>query len=150
MYMKDLEKLNNILHDYKPNIISHKELKKKYKNELQDYNIIDNLEDFININKGCSIKPIKKSSEELQKGGVVVKVDKNINNKWFVLITLPKLNYFWRVYFDDNHIFIRTPNKYRNLFESFISKEDVKKYNVKSNINDITSTIMDKYKKKKN
>ena len=75
---------------------------------------------------------------------------KNINNKWFVLITLPKLNYFWRVYFDDNHIFIRTPNKYRNLFESFISKEDVKKYNVKSNINDITSTIMDKYKKKKN
>jgi hypothetical protein len=148
MYQKDLDKLNNILSNYKPNTLSYYELKKKYKNELQNYKYIDNIENFINLKKGYAIKPIKKNTEELQKGGIIVQIDKNKKNKWYVLVVLPKLNYFWRIYFEDNHIFYKSPNKFRNLFDNFITKEDLNKYtDTRTIMNDDIITIVNKYKK---
>lgn len=151
MYQKDLDKLNEILSTYKPKTTSIDIFKKKYKTELENYIYIDNIDDFIGLKKGVAIKPIKKSSEEIQKGGIVVKIDKNSKNKWFMLVTLPKTQYFWKIYFDDNYIFYRTQSKFIFLLENFLTKAEIEKYsknNYDSKINNNISNIVNKYKRK--
>jgi hypothetical protein len=113
MNKNDKEFLNKLLENHNPKsdgISKAKEWKKKFKEDLIDFTYIHTIDEFIKLGLGGVMKIITLSNEDLKKGGILVKISKDIkNNKWFALLSIPKKRYIWKVYFDTNYIFYRVP-----------------------------------------
>ena len=95
----------------------------KYK--LQEYKYIETLEEFSLLSLRGSMKYINKFTHELKTGGLLTKIYKKNNNKWFAIIKKPN-NKTYTISFNSNHIFYldcKTRNsKIRTILESFLEK----------------------------
>ena len=153
MNKNDKESLNKLLENYNPKsdgLIKSKEWKKTYKNELIDFTYINTLEDFKKMGLGGVVRVFTLANDELKKGGILVKVA-NENNKWYALLSIPKLRYIWKIYFDNNYVFYRVPynvyisddttDAFKNILDKFVNKDEVEFY---------TESAKDEYKDRDN
>lgn len=166
MLKNDEDYLNEKLKDIDPKedgLINYKIWKKKYKIELLDYNYIHTLEDFSLLKIGGLIKPFSLKSEEICYGGILIKIEKDIRNKWYALLGYfanrkKDKGKFWRVYFDKHYFFYKNPDKLRIdeiktekgnfLLDQFLSKEEIINYNKSFKSNDIVDKLFGEYVKK--
>jgi len=141
MNSKDKESLNKLLENYDPKadgLNKYKEWKKKYYDELLDFKYIHTKEDFEKLTLGGVIKIISLSNEELKSGGVLVKKGIDKQKRLFCLLSIPKKNYIWKVYFNYNYIFYRPhfnayinddkTDAFKNMLNKFVSKEEAEHY----------------------
>jgi len=144
MIRKDKDFLNKLLENHDPKkdgLTKAKEWKKKYKEELLDYTYIDTLEKFKNLGLGGIIKPFS-LSDDLRKGGILVKISHE-NNKWYALLSTPKKGYIWKIHFDYNFIFYHVPHNvnisddsteaFKNIIDKFIGKDEIEMYTESAN-----------------
>uniref|UniRef100_A0A6C0H8I6 Uncharacterized protein n=1 Tax=viral metagenome TaxID=1070528 RepID=A0A6C0H8I6_9ZZZZ len=101
----------------------------KYK--LQEYKYIETLEEFSLLSLRGSMKYINKFTHELKTGGLLTKIYKKNNNKWFAIIKKPN-NKTYTISFNSNYIFYldcksRT-NKIRTILDSFLENVNNGKY----------------------
>lgn len=138
--------------------------KKKYKVELLDFAYIHTLEEFSLLSPGGIIRPISLNTEELQMGGILIKVAKDLRNKWYALLGYFQngkkgKGTFWRVYFDKNYFFYKYPDKLEiddlktekgtYLLEQFVSKEELGNYSESLKSNVVVDDLFNEYIKKK-
>ncbi len=143
---------------------NNKSWKKKYKMELLDYNYIHTLEEFSLLSPGGLIRPISMRNEELLNGGILIKVTKDITNKWFALLGYfenknKAKGKFWRVYFDKNYFFFKNPDKLNIddlktergtfLLEHFVSKEEIGNFTESMKPNKVVDNLFNEYNKNK-
>jgi hypothetical protein len=110
--------IDNLLVD--KNII---EIKKKYHEELKDYDYISSLSWFSSLELKGSMRYVNKYDHELRYGGLLIKIVNN-NNKWIAKIKKPD-NKIYNVSYNNNYIFYN--NTRTNLIdwaECFISNVD--------------------------
>lgn len=167
MFKDDEKYLNEKLKNRNPKedgLINYKIWKEKYKIELLDYNYIHTLEDFSLLKIGGLIRPFSLITEEICYGGILIKIEKDIKNKWYALLGYfvnknKNKSKFWKVYFDKNYIFYKNPDKLRIddiktekcnfLLDQFVSKEEIINYSKSLKINDVVDELFDEYVEKK-
>jgi len=161
MNKNDRNSLDKLLKDYNPKadgLVKYKEWKKKYKNDLIDYNYIHTLEEFQNLQLGGVIKMINLRNDEFKKGGILVKITKNNKNKWYALLSIPSKGYIWPVYFDTNYIFYRVPyhsininddktESFKNILDKFVNKDEINNYTEVTERDKHLKELIDRYKK---
>jgi len=160
MNKKDKESLDKLLESYDPKaegLIKYKNWKKKYNEELIDFSYVQTLEEFKTLSLGGVIKVITLSNEELKKGGIVVKIDKDQKNKWFALLSVPKMRYIWKINFDNNYVFYRRPynvyisddstEAFKNIMDKFVNKDEIALYTEHTERDDELQKMFDRYKK---
>jgi hypothetical protein len=159
MKLDDLKSLESLLKNRDP---KEDGLKKKdiwydtYDGELLDYHYIHNLEDFQKLDLGGVIKPIDLKEEILKSGGLLMKIDKTTNNKYYALVRNKQCK-LWKIYFDSNYIFYRKPystyknddktKRFTNIMDKFLAKDEVDKYQTESN--PVVEELFNTYKKNK-
>jgi hypothetical protein len=156
------EKLKNI-DPREDGLKNYKIWKKKYKIELLDYNYIHTLEEFILLKPGGLIKPFSLMTEEICHGGILINIEKDINNKWYALLGYFKNREkgngkFRRIYFDIHYFFYKNPDKLKIddiktekgifLLEQFVSQEEIKNYSESLKSNNVVDGLFNKYVKK--
>ena len=161
MNKKDSNTLNNMLSHRDPKEDAFKNIniwKEKY--DLYGYNYLHTIEQLKIMKKGGLIKPISIYSEILSSGGILIKVDKDDNNKYFALLTVIYKNSppkFWKVYFDKNYIFYKHPDNFniddyntesiQSLMDRFIDKNEQLEYETNIKKHNIVDELYFKYKK---
>ena len=101
--------------------------KKKYNNELEDYEYVKTIDEFYQLKLGGYIRYFN-LNDEFRWGGILLRVyyDKKKNRNLMVLTNKRYKRYV--VSFDNNYIFYRKhrtqSDNYRNLFLSFLDKYD--------------------------
>lgn len=158
------EKLKNI-DPREDGLKNYKIWKKKYKMELLDYNYIHTLEEFSLLKPGGLIKFFLLTTEEYGSGGILIKIQKDINNKWFALLGIFKNREkgngkFIKIYFDKHYFFYKNPDKLKIddiktekgffLLEQFVTKEEIKNYSESLKSNNIVDGLFNEYVKKNN
>jgi len=165
MLKKDSKELDKILMNRDPRedgLKNYKKWKKEYKYELLDYNYIHTVEEFSLIGKGGLIRPFSIFSEKMLPGGIIIKIEKDSNNKWYTLLGLffknekPK---YIKIYFDKNYIFYKPPDKLKIdenntesmkcLMEKFVSKDEVSKYETSIKNFNVVDDLRKEYVKNK-
>lgn len=159
MRLDDLKSLDELLKERDPKEGALKktdEWYEMYHDKLMDYHYIHHIEDFKKLDLGGIIKPIDMKDEILKNGGLLVKIDRTPNNKWFALLRNKQFK-LWKVYFDGNYIFYRKPystykndeksKRFKNILDHFIPKDEVDKYTTESN--PVVDELFNKYKKDK-
>lgn len=141
MKKEDLEALDEILKHRDPKedaLTKVSEWKEQYYYELMDYSHIHTLDEFKNISKGRIIKVINIQDETLRAGGIIYDIKQNKKNKWYALVGNPSKNYIWKIYFNENYIFIKADYKnqnsetFRDSISKFITPEEKEKYTKKN------------------
>ena len=163
MLKKDANELDKLLLNRDPKesgLKNYLKWKKQYKYELLDYNYVHTLEEFSLMSSGGLLRPISVFTEEINSGGVIIKIEKDDKNNWYALLGIfiknqkPK---YWRSYFDKNYYFYKPPDKLKIddvntetmkcLMEKFVSKEEAEKYENTVKKFDIVDDLVKKYKK---
>ena len=160
MNSKDKESLNKLLQNYDPKsdgLLKYKEWKKKYSDELVDFKYIHTKEEFQKLTLGGVIRVISLSNEELKAGGILVKIGIDNKNKLFGLLSIPKKNYIWKVYFNYNYIFYRMhynsyinddkTDAFRNVLSKFVSKDEIEQYTTEDTRDAKLNYLINRYKK---
>jgi hypothetical protein len=96
-------------------------LLKKYKNELEFYEYIDNIDKFSTLSLKGSLRFINKYDKNIRMGGLLIKIYKNNNNNWFGIIKhITGKKYY--IAFDKNYIFyLKTKDElFRKSLECFL------------------------------
>jgi len=129
-YDNDRINFNNKMIDELLNNDNINELIKQY--NLEKYSYIDDIRVFSLLPLRGSLKYIKKYTNELRNGGLLIKIYKK-NNQWYGIIK--KINERrYHVSFKTNHIFYlehrSRSEKMRETLELFMSDIDNGKYNI--------------------
>lgn len=138
MRKEDMKLLDKMLKDRDPKMDAYEKVpiwKEKYNYELLDFGYVHTLEEFKKMNRGSIMKVISNKDEKLKKGGFIIDVKKNKNNKWFALVGIPSRGYIWKIYYDNNYIFVKesyslfkndeTTDTFRNTISKFINKDEI-------------------------
>ena len=171
MLKKDIIKLDQLLKYRNPKEDGFKNSivwKKKYYEELLDYEYIDTLQDFSILSKGGFIKIISLNTEMIKGGGIIIRIDKDENNRWYALIgivlkvsNIKYLKKMRRVYFDNNYIFYKSSDKInisenktkaiKYYLDKYLTEEEIYKYSDEIKKNMEIENLHNTYKKiKKN
>jgi hypothetical protein len=166
MFQDDEKFLNEKLKNRDPRedgLKNYKIWKKKYKMELLDYNYIHTLEEFSLLKTGGLLRPFSLMTEEICYGGILIKVQKDIRNKWYALLGYFEngkkgKGKFWRVYFDKHYFFYKNPDKLgiddmktergNFLLDQFVAKEEIGNYSESLKPNEIVDGLFGEYVKK--
>jgi len=160
MNSKDKESLNKLLENYDPKsdgLLKYKEWKKKYSDELVDFKYIHSKEEFQKLTLGGVIRVISLSNEELKAGGILVKIGIDDKKKLYGLLSIPKKNYIWKVYFNYNYIFYRMhynsyinddkTDAFKNVLSKFVSKDEIEQYTTEDTRDAQLNDLINRYKK---
>ena len=98
-------------------IIMNKRINEIYKNELINYEYVEN-EDILKIPLGTHIKYISKNSL-IKKGGFLKEIK---NSSVLELLNIQKKNKYY-VYTKNNYIFYKKHDKLRNLLQTLVDSE---------------------------
>ena len=161
MNSKDKDSLNKLLQNYDPKadgLVKYKEWKRKYSDELLDFKYIHTKEDFQKLTLGGVVRVISLSNEELKSGGILVKIGIDNKKKLYGLLSIPKKNYIWKIYFNYNYIFYRThynsyinddkTDAFKNILSKFLSKDEVEQYTVEDSRDSKLNDLLANYNKK--
>lgn len=168
MLKKDKKELDKLLQTRDPKedgLKNHILWKRKYHENLLDYNYIHTLDEFVSLTVGGLIKPIYIYDEQLKAGGIIIKIEKEEPNKWYCLVGIfdsyNKIKYnkkFWKIYFDKNYIYYKPPNKisinddktelYKNYMDKFISKNELTNFKQENKTNELVDNLFNYYVKK--
>jgi hypothetical protein len=161
MNSKDKESLNKLLQNYDPKadgLKKYKDWKKKYSDDLLDFKYIHTKQEFQKLTLGGVVKVISLSNEELKSGGILVKIATDNKKKLYGLLSIPKKNYIWKVYFDYNYIFYRMhynsyinddkTDAFKNMLSKFVSKEEINQYTTEDNRDSQLNDLFKEYNKK--
>jgi hypothetical protein len=158
------EKLKNI-DPREDGLKNYKIWKNKYKTELLNYNYIHTKEEFILLKTGGLIKPISLMTEEINCGGILIKIEKDIKNKWYALLGYFQngkkgKGKFWTIYFDKYYFFYKYPDKLKIddiktercnfLLDQFVTKEEIVNYSESLKSNNVVDGLFCEYVIKKN
>lgn len=102
------------------------ELLDTYHDELQGYDRIDNLDNFIRLELKGSIRYINKYDKKLKFGGLLAKIYRKDDNTWHCVLIKPTGKKYY-VSFNNNYIFYSKSreekmNDWANIFVSNIDK----------------------------
>jgi len=148
MLNKDLIILDKLLkyRNPKQDVVNNiNNIKKIYNDKLIDYEYIETLQDFSLLSKGGSIKSISLNNEMINGSGIVIKIDKDIINRWYALLgviykknNIKYIKNISKIYFDNNYIFYKSPNQInmsnkktnfmKHYLNKFLTQEEIEKY----------------------
>ena len=119
-YLKELYEKSNLF-------------KKKFKNELEDYELITDLDSLYKLKSGGYIRYVN-MKEEIRYGGILLKVFESENKDDFykknLIILQNSDNKKWTISWEKNYIYYKKQTKkgdnLRNLFISIIDDENKK------------------------
>lgn len=119
--------------DYKKELLEKEiELKNKFKEELNDYKLVTNLEDLYNLKSAGYIRYVN-YNDELKFGGILLKVFKSEEKDDFkkknLLLIQNSNNNKWVISWEKNYIFYKNQTKKGdNLRSLFVSILESKKF----------------------
>jgi hypothetical protein len=124
------DRLNDIKIELNQKKDTFVELLEKYKNELEDYDHIDDLVAFSVLHLKGSLRYINKYSKELRFGGLLVKIIEKYG-EYFAMIK--KINgQIYTISFNNNFIFYKknSNERTRDSFKYFLSNVDKGLYDI--------------------
>jgi hypothetical protein len=103
----------------------------KYKSVLDGYEYIESVDMFSTLSLKGSMKYVNKFDGDLRYGGLLIKIYKKENNKWYAVIKNIKGRKYY-VSFDANYIFYRKTNYEErvDLLKVFMSDIDSGMYEI--------------------